>query len=605
MALFDRARAKQREREQERETVHRALLDLRQRGQQQGAAAVVDESWQLVRHCFAELGRGDEEYAPLLFETARTSFGLHALCGQWLPATSSALALCTAVAFVEARSTKHGVPFPEGLLPGVQVMLDMSPDVAHRAGVPLAACIIAEVLTAMQLGDRTRAREMSAILGSEDALRRLHAIRRSQQETINRESRKPAVSVASAAALRSQADAMLLQDLNEVITGSENGYLHAGTTVVPAVLAASLTGRSVVYVVPGVGAGTAVRLEAPETGLTLCESITLPLLGLDAVRTQAKRVRDVLNSGERRPRLRDEAAREAFDAVAASVWQPVLEAWPDLEGGRVAVIPVGESALLPLFTTPVDGIPVCARMDLTVVPSGQALLFAGTWPRPPRRETLVVADPWYHDGAGGVPIEMTVPEAREVAALHGVDPLILRDPHPDSDPAIAPAPDPGTAQPPDRVADPPSAALLDGLVLRIAAADLIHLAGHGILDPENPLNSTLLLGRPTPLFALLPHDLRRGATVVLSACHLAGIGTARSAEQTGFPAAMLAMGASSVIAALWPVPDVGKTKLLMTHLHEELLRNTPPSVAVGRAVARLAGEKNAAHIWGPLTHFGA
>ncbi|WP_329097409.1 CHAT domain-containing protein [Streptomyces sp. NBC_01439] len=595
MALFGRARTKKRERE--REAVHRALLDLRQRGRQQGADAVVAESWQLMSHCFAELGRGDEEYAPLLVETARTSFGLHALCGQWFPATCSALNFCTAVAFVESRCTSLALPFPEDLLPGVQVMLDTSLDVAHRAGIPLAACIIAEALATMQLGARTRAREMSAVLGGEDALRRLQAIRRSQQETIARESREPAVSVDGVAALRSQADAMLLQDLTDVIDGSQRWPLHAGATVAPAVLAASLTGRSVVYVVPGAGAGTAVRLEATETGRTLCESIALPLLGLDAVRVQAKRVRDVLNSGERRPRLRDLAARSVFEAVAASVWRPVLDAWPDLEGGRVAIIPVGESALLPLFTTPVDGVPVCARTDLTVVPSGRALMFAGTWPRSTRtrRKTLVVADPWYHDGAGGVPIKMAVSEAREVAALHGVDPVILHDPDPGA----------GTGQAPQRAADPLPAAVPGGLVARIADADLIHLAGHGILDLEAPLNSTLLLGRPTPLSALLPRDLRRGATVVLSARHLAGLGTARSAEQADLPASVLAMGASSVIAALWPVPDVDKTKLLMTHLHEELQRNTPPSVAAGRAVARLAQERNTAHIWGPLTHFGA
>ncbi|TQK50174.1 CHAT domain-containing protein [Streptomyces sp. SLBN-118] len=434
-------------------------------------------------------------------------------------------------------------------------------------------------------------------------MRRLRTIRRSQREAVARAKKLPAsAGLDSVAALRAQADQMLMADLDAVIGDASRGYVLAGTTAVPAVVAASATSRSVVYVVPGFGAGAAIRLEAPETGRELCESITLPDLGLDAVRAQGKKVREVLASDERRIRVRNQAVQEAHEAVGAAVWGPVLDAWPELGGGRVALIPLGESALLPLYTAPVDGTPACGLMDLTVVPSGDALMFAGAWPRPATRDPLIVADPWYDDGEGGRPIPFTVPEARTVAAIHGVEPVILREPEQASEEGEGDRlrTTVGPARP-----VPPSGEAPHDLAHRITAANLVHLAGHGTLDAHEPLRSAILLGRPLPLSALLEHDIQRGTTVVLSACHLAGIGTHLPGEQLGFPAAMLAMGASSVIAALWSMPDSEQTVALMSWLHEELSGEASPSVALGRAVTRAMAEGIPATVWGPFTHFGA
>ncbi|MFF7265099.1 CHAT domain-containing protein [Streptomyces sp. NPDC008159] len=107
-----------------------------------------------------------------------------------------------------------------------------------------------------------------------------------------------------------------------------------------------------------------------------------------------------------------------------------------------------------------------------------------------------------------------------------------------------------------------------------------------------PAQSSLLLGQPIKLGTLMREDLARGSTIILSACHLAGIGTALSGEQLGFPAAMLALGASSVIAALWPVPDSTHTVRMMADLHEKLRDPAvSPSIALGQAVARAADDE--------------
>jgi hypothetical protein len=605
------------------------VLELRRRFEQSGPTkAVVDESWRQMRHCYDEVAGGNVRFAGLLFDTSRTSFGLHAQTGQPFFAVTSGLAFATAVAAIEADRTANGLPFPEQLLPGVQSMADMCVALAHRAGVPLAGCVIAEALTTIRLEDRTHARELSAVLGGPDARRRLRAVRDLQRRQIARARTAGPDTADTVVALRAQADGMLAQDLDAALADGSGRYVLAGGTVVPAALAASMTGRTVVMLAPGVEEGAAFRLnpvDGDRAERDLCESIALPELTLESVRDQARRVPEVLGSDERRKTVRDRAVTGAQSSAAASVWEPLLAAWPDLRGSRVALVPLGASALLPLFTAPVDGAPVCTTLDLTLVPSGKALLFAAALPRPSHETVLVAADPWYEDGQGGKHIPCTVDEARAVAAAHGVTPLILRE---------VPGDGPGTGQvrggehrgaasPPgsedsgsdDRLrtlGTPPSTGPAphqdapDGLIGRIAGADLVHLAAHGRPDPQDPLRTALLLGQPVSLATLLPEDLRRGSTVVLSACHLAAIGTEQSSEQLGFPAAMLAMGAGSVIGALWPVPDSAEIVRLMTWLHTELrVPGTTASAALGRAVAQAVGAGLHPTVWGPFTHVGA
>lgn len=602
MGLFSRRRAVS------PSEVQQQARQLREQFRQSGPAKeILDESWRQMLLCADELMSGDERFARLLLDTAHTCFVLHAETRQWLIAVASAVQFGVAVGSIDVQSARRRAPFPEQLLPAVQDMTDLAVEVAHRAEVPLAGCLIAESLTTRRFTDRMYQRELSAILSHDDALRRLRATVTAQRGQLAA-ARKPLPAAPDseaadpAAAVRAQFDELLLHDLDTAVASGGGRSLFAGTTAVPAVLAASTTGRSVVFVAPGLGQGAAFRLERPESGRNLCESVRLPRLGRAAVKEQARQVREVLRSDERRKTVRKEAIDSALKAVADAVWEPIFDAWPDLRDERVALVPVGASALLPLYTAPVDGVPVCAGTDLTVVPSGRSLMIAGAWPRSPHQDPLVAADPWYAEGAGAAPIPYTVSEAQAVAAVHGVAPQILRGA------AVASVGDDAGAFDRLRTLDRPpaadEAAGADDLVRRISAANLIHLAGHGILDGGDPLRSALLLGQPLPLSALLEHDLRRGTTIVLSACHLADVGTAQTSEQLGFPGAMLAMGASSVIAALWPVPDSADTVTLMTYLHEELRTNTP-SAALGHAVARAAGEGMGTAVWAPFIHFGA
>ncbi|WP_327232981.1 CHAT domain-containing protein [Streptomyces sp. NBC_01317] len=584
--------------------IQQAINALQERGRRDGSAAVAVDIWQLMRHCMDKMVQGDPAFARLVFRTTRISFGVHAELGQWFFASVSSLLFVSAVAVIEAQSTKNGVAFPEEALPDIQMMADMSVDVAHRSGVPLVGYMVAEGLTGLQMSDRTMARELSTFLGGEDAVRRVRRLRRTVQAAVDRKLESP-TGAHTVEALRVHADLMMVQELDLTLAELSSGdALYSTARTVSAVLAADKTARSVLYLAPGVQGGTAIRLEAPDSGRELCESIALPGLGLKEVQAQLDTLRQALASEPPLVKARDRAVRAAQAAVTDAVWKPVLDAWPDLMGGRVALIPLGQSALLPLYTAPVDGMPVCGLLDLTVVPSGNALMFAAAWPRPSRIEPLIVADPWYHDGAGGKPIPFTVPEARRIAAVHGVTPTILRGQNSPAAESQGSERLRGLGRSSSGVARPTGPAP-QGLAQQMTSANLIHLAGHGSLDAHRPLESTILLGQPLPLSSLLGHDLQRGTTVVLSACHLAGIGIRLPGEQLGFPAALLAMGASSVIAALWAVPDSEQTIELMSTLHEELRRGVLPSAALGKAVTNAAAAGARPTAWGSFTHFGA
>jgi len=55
------------------------VLQLRHRWEESGlTTSVVNESWRQMRFCFDEVQRGNGVFAGLLFDTARTSFRMHA-----------------------------------------------------------------------------------------------------------------------------------------------------------------------------------------------------------------------------------------------------------------------------------------------------------------------------------------------------------------------------------------------------------------------------------------------------------------------------------------------------------------------------------------------
>ncbi|MFJ8405787.1 CHAT domain-containing protein [Streptomyces microflavus] len=593
------------------------------KGSQSELNAVRDDVWDLQM----ELARTQMRDVPsaavswALICTARLSLQISASTGQdWTRVVASGGLMASALSLIDARFTQQGAPLPREILSQMTGIATISAYAAHRCATPVTGIMVAEAITSMALGDRMMSRELAATadIGGLPALQQIHSALRKQPHVSSREARRE---LRRAERSELGLPEIMQQQFEQNWLASdgpdEQQSLVTSPFAVSSVRAAASSGRTLIYVAPGPSSGAALRVNPPDSHREMYESAELPDLDIGTVRREILRIRKVYadaQSGIIGEKALTKTLKQALDRVSAAFWTPLLADWPDLFDTRTALVPLGESGLLPLYTSPVDGEPACGLLDVTIVPSGRALLLASSWPHPATgADVLVAADPWY--GADEIP--RTVPEAREVARIHGVEPMIFRDPDSavtsdrqlldrtsshDEVPLrmLAADPPPGAA---DAVPDEAPGQPAERIVGRLSEASLIHLACHGDLRSDEPLASSLLLGKRMPLSVLLERDLLPGTTVVLSACELGSIAGDLPDEQLGFPAALLAMGARSVIGALWPVPDEDATVSLMAETHRRLSASSG-TLALGQAIRRAHADGVPPAIWASFTHFG-
>jgi tetratricopeptide (TPR) repeat protein len=133
------------------------------------------------------------------------------------------------------------------------------------------------------------------------------------------------------------------------------------------------------------------------------------------------------------------------------------------------------------------------------------------------------------------------------------------------------------------------------------SADVLHVAAHGVHEPDNPLFSHLELA-DGPLFGHELHQLPRlPAHIVLSACEL-GLARPRPGEETlGMTAALLHGGAGSVVAGVARIADAVAYQVGPAH-HAALRDGESPAAALATAIESAAkAEEDLA----PLVCFGA
>jgi tetratricopeptide (TPR) repeat protein len=129
--------------------------------------------------------------------------------------------------------------------------------------------------------------------------------------------------------------------------------------------------------------------------------------------------------------------------------------------------------------------------------------------------------------------------------------------------------------------------------------DVLHVAAHGVHEPDNPLFSYLELA-DGPLFGHeLDHLPRLPAHVVLSACELGLAGTRPGDETLGMTAALLHGGARSVVAGVARIADEAACRVGAAH-HAGLRQGLPPAAALADALRAEWGEDPV-----PLVCFGA
>ncbi len=135
-----------------------------------------------------------------------------------------------------------------------------------------------------------------------------------------------------------------------------------------------------------------------------------------------------------------------------------------------------------------------------------------------------------------------------------------------------------------------------------AGADVAHVICHYDLHPEQPLDSVLRFGDGVRVADLLDHRLSGAPHLVLSACDTGLAGIRLPDEALGLGTALLAAGARSVVAALWPLDDELAADFMGAY-HRRLAGGTAPAEALA-AVQRDAAAEQPAVVWPGLVHLG-
>jgi CHAT domain-containing protein len=133
----------------------------------------------------------------------------------------------------------------------------------------------------------------------------------------------------------------------------------------------------------------------------------------------------------------------------------------------------------------------------------------------------------------------------------------------------------------------------------MASTNLLHVAAHGLHQPENPLFSSLRLA-DGPVFA---HELdrlgRAPEHVVLSACDV-GLATIRPGDEAlGLASVLLHLGTRSVIAGVARVGDEVAEQTMLEY-HARLAGGADSSVALAAALAEVDSD-----VVPPFVNFGA
>ncbi|CAH0227487.1 hypothetical protein SRABI128_02353 [Microbacterium sp. Bi128] len=357
-------------------------------------------------------------------------------------------------------------------------------------------------------------------------------------------------------------------------------------------LAAHESGRDIVYLVSGASGGAAVRYSGGENYRQMPDSLDLPRAGLRAILeldAQLNAVGDlppadlIVRSG-----LIDEVRRRIGDDIVG----PLLKRWPDLRA--VTVIPLGIIQRLPLATALVEGARFNALVDVTVAPNAAGVLVAANGGVCTAEAPVVVmADPAEGEGALG----WVESEALAVAGVYGRSPDLLVDY----------GRSPASGAPKARASlerRPTLNTTSEHVLTRLENARVIHLACHGNVPDTDGLPALYLHGILT-FDALEHHRFADGATVVLSACSVGSSIRSAPFAQLGFPAMLLATGASEVIASSEPLLDCRETVDFMVALHERLRAGVSASHALRDAMRDAEQSGVGSAIWGTLQVHGA
>jgi CHAT domain-containing protein len=249
----------------------------------------------------------------------------------------------------------------------------------------------------------------------------------------------------------------------------------------------------------------------------------------------------------------------------------VLPALAGVDATSLVIVPSGVLAYVPFAAVGDGSTALVDRYALRMVPNLDLI----ARPAAPRRArpALVIGNPLRDDPQYSLPFAEQ--EARDVAAqLSGATLVIGAD------------------------------ATIARFAQAVPNAGLIHFAGHGVFNPQHPLDSALLFagagGGPDLLAARRLYEMRTDATLAfLSACETGVNALAGGDDLMGMERGFFYAGTSSVIASLWPVQDRA-TAMLAHAFYAAWTAGAPPSRALQTAQLAVRRAFPEPAIWSPF-----
>lgn len=254
--------------------------------------------------------------------------------------------------------------------------------------------------------------------------------------------------------------------------------------------------------------------------------------------------------------LADPGSTAEERAAAAAPLRGLLEPFAETidDHRRLVIVPHGPLAALPFHALPFGDSDLATTHVVSYLPAASVVPRSDAAARTFGRgaTTLVLGDPAYAPGRlRGLPGAAV--EAVAIAQLRGVDALVG-----------------GHAE---------RLTVMD----RLAGAQVVHLATHGLLHEGAPYSAELALAGDASL--TVPDLMGLDTTIdlaVLSACD-SGRGRATAAgDVIGLTRALMSAGARELVVSLWPVDDQ-LACLTMVRFHEQLLTPVPPAEALTAA----------------------
>jgi len=141
--------------------------------------------------------------------------------------------------------------------------------------------------------------------------------------------------------------------------------------------------------------------------------------------------------------------------------------------------------------------------------------------------------------------------------------------------------------------------------------EIIHFAGHSIVNPQFPRLSRLMFSGTRGGSSALTADelqrvpLRATRLVALGSCEAAAGPTVRGEGTITLARTFLGGGVSSVVASLWPIDDV-PARTLFTAFHRFVSSGMHPALALQRVqIDAITGGSSFDRNWAGLVAFGA